>query len=366
MFAAAAVCISMEIAWCQHVPFAALPEEEVARLYQQARVTPGARQIGLSCAFFANVPVLTMAGGINIADGSVEAREFAASIYGLRRGDFTFMSAFDRGMFFDLFGIPSKPVTIYHREASRGELLSDAEEIVRRDLVAALDQGQFASLRVLGEFGGPHNVLLLACRGDTFFYHDPRTGRITASPAAEMASKILSVSKSRSTTKKRYFSSYHLVSIPAPLRVNPKPLTLRDLAPKLEIEPSATQMEFITLKLSPTGEAKDASGSFPQIHFVTPGSGRSAIRKDLPVTGLNGIFNLSKLALNSHKSGARGILPVWILEGGPLVMIGYGQGDGRGLVFSDGKRKFSLGMDEALRQFKERGCFFGYVRVSGG
>ena len=364
LLAALLLCLSADDAFGEEIPFASLKKEEVDRLYQQARVTPGARQVGLSCAFFANVPALTMAGGINIADGSVESREFAASIYGLSRGDFTFMSAFDRGLFFDLFGIDAKPVKVYHREASRGELLADAEQIVRRDLAAALDQGQFASLRVIGEFGGAHNVLLIARRGGTFYFHDPRTGRITASPAAEMASKILSVSKQKSAAKKRYFTSYHLVSIPAPGRVNPIPSKVAELPGKLEAELSANQMGLIAGKLSPAGDGKEVPASFPQLRFVTSGSGRSAIRADLPVTGLNGVFNLSKLAINSYSSGAREILPVWLMEEGPLVATGYTGEGGRGLVFSDGKREIRLRLEDALKQFKGRGCFFGYIEIA--
>ncbi|QTN33494.1 hypothetical protein HZ994_14625 [Akkermansiaceae bacterium] len=349
------------VAPCGHVPFAPLSEVDVARLYQQARVTPGARQIGLSCAFFANVPVLTMAGGINIADGSLESREFNSRIYALRHGDPTFMSAFDRGMFFDLFGIPSKPVTIYHREATRGELLADAEQIARRDLASALDAGQFASLRVIGDFGGPHNVLLLAHRAGTFHCHDPRTGKVKAWPAAEMASKILGVSKKGGVVKKRYFTSYHLISIPAPQALRPKVPGLEGLAEKLEIAPTSEQLAAISVILTPQGNGKDVVASFPGISLAVTGKGRSAISQELPAGGLYGVFNLSKLALNSYHIGARDILPVWMMAGGPMVFIGYTGGDVRTLVFTDGKRRMEMGLDEALVRFRERGCFFGYI-----
>jgi hypothetical protein len=82
---------------CEFTLFARLPAGEKKRLYEQARFTPGAKQVGFSCAFFANVPVLTIAGGIDIANGSVASKDFAASIYGLRRGDFSFMRAFNGG-----------------------------------------------------------------------------------------------------------------------------------------------------------------------------------------------------------------------------------------------------------------------------
>ena len=40
-------------------------------------------QIGVGCAFYANVPALTKVSGIQIVDGTEASRGFVASIYGL-------------------------------------------------------------------------------------------------------------------------------------------------------------------------------------------------------------------------------------------------------------------------------------------
>lgn len=47
---------------------------------------PGAPQMGLGCAFYANVPALTKVSGIQIVDETATSKAFVASIYGLRRG----------------------------------------------------------------------------------------------------------------------------------------------------------------------------------------------------------------------------------------------------------------------------------------
>ena len=362
ILSAALLCPLVEIALGEEAPFEALNEEEMRQIYQQARLTPSAQQIGLSCAFFANVPVLTIAGRINIADRSGEALGFISSIYALRRGDDTLMSAFDRGMFFALFGISAKPHKIYHREATRGELLADAEILVRRELAGALDKGQFVSLRVVGEFGGAHNVLLLARRGETFYIHNPLWGKTAGIPVEELASLILCVSKARSTETKRYFTSFHTVSIPAPKEVR-KPLVLRDLAVDLEIALSEGQKELIAEKLVASPEGDGVHDRFPHLRFATTSTGQSLIHKDLAVGSLEGVYNLTKLAVNSYSIGAREVLPVLMMKDGPLVAIGYTQRDKPGWIFTDGRNKVEMGFLETLTEFKESGSLFGYIEV---
>jgi hypothetical protein len=360
------LCAALNRAICEDFPPVSLSDADKALIYQQAKLTPGARQIGLSCAFYANVPLLTMASGVNIADGSVASKDFVSSIYGLRRGDFKFMSAFDRDMFFKLFHIPSKRVDVYYRDASRGELLSDAEETVTRNLAAALDQGQFVSLRVLGDFGGPHNVLLLAHRSGTYYHLDPRTGRVVKSPSAELASKILTVSKARSKTKRRYYSSYHLVALPAPVRASGDFQTPLDFPKELEIALTPEQKSSISASLARAEDGVGVSGSFPNIGFATTKDGsKSVIKKDLGVFDLRGVYNLSKLALNSHKSGKRDVLPVWLLDGKPRVMIGYAEGAETKLILSDGNSRAVMALADALGRFRQSGCFLGYVSLSG-
>lgn len=329
-------------------------------LYEQAKLTPSARQVGLGCAFYANVPLLTMASGVNIADGSVASREFVSRIYGLRKGDFQFTSAFDREMFFQLFHIPAKIVNVYYREASRTELLADAEEMVLRDLIAALDNGCFVSARVLGEFGGPHNVLLLAHRAGKFYHHEPRTGRIVASTSAELASKILTVSKARSKLKKRYFSSYHLVTLPAPDEVSADFRTPADFPKELAIALTAQWESLITASLVRTENVEGITTTFPKIDFATKGN-KSMIDMNLDVADLYGVYSISKLALNSHHSGKRGSLPIWLVDGAPLALIGYAEGDGIRLTFSDGKNRITMTLADALGKFRKSGCYFGYM-----
>ena len=358
------------ILWCAMLHVAAgeifspapLSKAEKVALYQQARVTPGARQIGVSCAFYANVPLVTMLSGVNIADGSPASKDFVASIYGLRKGEFSFLSAFDREMFFKLFHISSKGVKVYYREAPRGELLADAEALVTHHLANALDDGQFVSLRILGDFGGPHNVLLLARRAGTFYYHDPRSGRIVASPSAVLASKILTVSKARSKTAKRYFSSYHLVAIPPPLEINEAFQTPAEFPKSMEIALTEDQKIKIAGFLTRESDMKGVAASFPGVDFATKGkNSESVIEKDLSGIRLIGVYNLTKLGLNSYHTGRRMLLPVWLLDGTPVVVTGYTNEDKAGITVFDGARSRSISLDLALKQFERSGNFFGYV-----
>jgi hypothetical protein len=350
---------------CAEFPAVPLDEAERSALYQQAKVTPGARQVGLGCAFYANVPLLTMVSGVNIADGSAASREFVSRIYGLRKGDFRFTSAFDREMFFKLFHIPAKKVNVYYREATRGELLADAEETVLRDLAAALERGCFVSLRVLGEFGGPHNVLLLAHRNGKFYHHEPRTGRIVESVPAELASRILTVSKARSKLKKRYFSSWHLVALPAPDAVIADPRTPADFPKEIEISLTPERENLIAASLARADGAEGVTTLFPKIDFATKGK-KSLIDRDLDVAGLYGVYSISKLALNSHHSGKRESLPVWLVDGAPLALIGYAEGDQIRLTFFDGKKRSTMSLAEALGRFRKSGCYFGYMVLPQG
>jgi hypothetical protein len=352
------------LAVCEEFPANPLTDKQKASIYEQAKLSPGARQMGLGCAFFANVPLLTMVSGVNIADGSVASREFISRIYGLRNGDFQFASAFDREMFFKLFHIPSKRVDVYYRAASRAELLVDAEEIVNRDLMAALDRGSFVSLRFLGEFGGPHNVLLIAYRAGKYYYHEPRTGRIVESAPAELASKILTISKVRSKTKTRYFSSYHLVALPVPAKPNRDFTTPLDFPRELALELTGKEERLIATMLTRADDGSGITSSFPEIDFATKRKGDvSHIDNDLDVASLYGVYSISKLALHSHHSGKRDSLPVWLMDGEPLAMIAYADGSEARLTFFDGKNRSVFSLTDALVAFKKSGCYLGYLAL---
>lgn len=341
-----------------------LTADEARTLYQQARVTPGASQIGLSCAFFANVPLLTMSSGINIADGSEEARKFIADIYGLRDGDFKFTSAFDREMFFRIFAIHAKSVSHYYREASRDELLVDAKRLLTTDINQALDQGMFVSLRIKGTYGTPHNVLLLAYRGENYYCHDPIIGNILTLQVDELSSRMLGVSKAKSKETKRYFTAYHLVALPAPAAVDKNYLSVRKLAVDQEIPLSDAQRKHLAAVLRKVEDKDGVVASFPEVSFaVFEKTGESMISGNLPVERMHGVCNLTKFSVSSHALGKRDVLPVWLIDGVPLVATGYIGGENPKVIFSDGKQQTVIPSAEALVKFKQSGCFFGHVRM---
>ncbi|MES2982929.1 MAG: hypothetical protein V4727_11495 [Verrucomicrobiota bacterium] len=349
----------------ENFPTEPLTAEESSRLYRQARVTPGARQIGFSCAFFANVPLVTMSSGINIADGSAASEKFISSIYGLRRGDFDFMRAYDREIFFQIFSIPANGVKVYYRDASRGELLVDAKSTVTQDLAVALDKGMFVSLRIMGSLGVPHNVLLLAYRKDLYYYHDPRTGSIVSIRVEELASKILCVSKVQDEETNRYFSSYHLVSLPAPSRVTQNFLKIENLAKEQEINLTLLQLTAISKKLEKVAGETGVSNSYPEIHFaILKKTGKSVISEDLEVDRMKGVFNLTKLAVSSYGLGTRDVLPVWLVDGVPLVAMGYSESENSKVIFTNGIHRTEMSCDDALKKFKQSGCFLGYVKLA--
>ena len=113
------------------------------QFYDRARALPGARQVGPSCGFFANVPALTAVSGINIADGSAVSEAFISSVYGLRAGDFEMRGSFGKELFFELFGMKSEGVKIYHESQKMSALVGDAERLGVEVLEKALREGKF-------------------------------------------------------------------------------------------------------------------------------------------------------------------------------------------------------------------------------
>jgi hypothetical protein len=190
---------------------------------------PGAPQIGVGCAFYANVPALTRVSGIQIVDDTAASRSLISSIYGLRRGDFEFRRAFDKEVFFELFGIPSKGERRDYADLPRVELLVEAEHLITGVFEPALERGDFISLRARGTYGGPHNVLLLGRAGGKYQIHDPLTGAMRTMGRPELARNILSESKQGTKVKKRYFSSYHLVSVSGTPGLKGNPLRIAQL-----------------------------------------------------------------------------------------------------------------------------------------
>ncbi len=349
--------------------------------HEHAKALPGARQAGVACAFYANVPALTFVSGINVVDESRDSRAFITGVYGLRRGDFLMRSAFDKEIFFELFGIPSKEVKIYYEDLDRKTLLKQAESLVTGELQGALDRGQFASLRVYGELGMPHNVLLLAHGNGFYHFHDPTTGTIRRATAAGLAARMLTESKrGASKIKKRYFSSYHLVSLGDAVPTDKKPLRLDQLPESLEIRLGESQRAHLSKCFKPVVErAAGESGveswmkAFPRIDFaaVTRKTGDtikvvSVIDPQLKGRDLRGLAHIAKLSLNSYQIGARELLPVWMIGGKPVAVTGYAQPAGKGeagVTVFDGETLRVMPMTDAFDAVIAAGSLVGHVRV---
>jgi len=351
------------------------------KLHEHAKALPGARQAGVGCAFYANVPALTFVSGIHVVDETPGSRAFVTGIYGLRRGDFLMRRAFDKEIFFELFAIPSKGVKIYYDDLDRKTLLKQAEQLVTGAFEAALDRGQFISLRVYGELGMPHNVLLLAHRNGRYHFHDPTTGMVRATGAAGLAARILTESKlNGSAVKKRYFSSYHLVSLGEAVPTDKKPLRLDQLPEALEIRLGDSQRGHLSKCFKPAVElTAGESGvetwmkAFPRIDFaaVTQKTGNSmkvvsVIDPKLKGRDLRGLAHIVKLSLNSYQIGARELLPVWMIGGKPVAVTGYAQPAGEGeasVTIFDGETSRVMPMTEAFDAVQASGSVIGYVGV---
>jgi hypothetical protein len=351
------------------------------KLHEHAKALPGARQAGVGCAFYANVPALTFVSGIHVVDETPDSRAFVTGIYGLRRGDFLMRRAFDKEIFFELFAIPSKGVKIYYDDLDRKVLLKQAEQLVTGTFEAALDRGQFISLRVYGELGMPHNVLLLAHRNGRYHFHDPTTGTVRVTGAAGLAARILTESKlNGAAVRKRYFSSYHLVSLGEAVPSDKRPLRLDQLPESLEIRMGDSQRAHLAKCLKPAvALAEGESGvetwmkAFPKIDFatVTRKAGDtmkavSVIDPELKGRDLRGLAHIAKLALNSYQIGARELLPVWRVGGKPVAVTGYAQPAGEGeasVTLFDGETSRVMPMTEALDAVHAAGSLVGHVGV---
>jgi hypothetical protein len=361
-----------------------LPAVEARQSQRHALALPGARQTGVGCAFYANVPALTVVSGIHVVDETRDSRAFVTGVYGLRRGDFLMRRAFDKEIFFELFGIGSKEVTLYYEDLDRRTLLRQAEGLVTGDLKAALDRGQFASLRVYGELGMPHNVLLMAHGNGFYHFHDPTTGTIRRATAAGLAARMLTESKKRQgKLKKRYFSSYHLVSLGDATPTGKVPLRLDQLPGSLELKLDEAQRARIAKLLVPAVAdlAADASPekrmkAFPGIDLaaISKKEGKvlklvSVIDPELEGRDLRGLAHIAKLSLNSYQIGARELLPVWFIDGKPVLVAGYAQPEGEEestVTLFDGSKSRVVPLTEALTAVRASGSLVGHVEVPRG
>jgi hypothetical protein len=341
---------------------------------------PGAPQIGVGCAFYANVPALTKVCGIQIVDETAASRGFVASIYGLRRGDFEFRRAFDKDVFFQLFGIASESQRRDYADLPKVDLLVEAERLITEVFKPALDQGNFISLRARGVYGGPHNVLLLGHAGGKYQIHDPLTGAMRTLGRTELARTILSESKQGTKVKKRYFSAYHLVTVRGSPGFKGNPLRLAQLPEFLSLRFTDPQREalgakLLTERIPDSSDVEQIAKLVPAIDFAvitkTTKSERrvvSAIDREIPAKSLHGVVNLAKLSLNSYQIGARDLLPVWWIDGRPCVITGYAKawepgGEATVTWFNTQEQFHTIRLSAALEKLKASGSLIGHVEM---
>jgi hypothetical protein len=375
-----AVWIALVTAVQSQLP-AVLPVGEARQFHRAVLTLPGARQTGVGCAFYANVPALTLVSGIHVVDETRDSRAFVTGVYGLRRGDFLMRRAFDKEIFFELFGIGSKEETLYYEDLDRRTLLKQAEGLVTGELKAALDRGQFASLRVYGELGMPHNVLLMAHGNGFYHFHDPTTGTVRRATAAGLAARMLTESKKGDgKLKKRYFSSYHLVTLGDARPAGKMPLRLDQLPGSLELKLDEQQRARIAKLLQPSvadlaadATAEERMKAFPGVDLaaVSKPEGKmmklvSVIDPELEGRDLRGLAHIAKLSLNSYQIGARELLPVWFVDGRPCVVAGYAQPEGEKestVTLFDGSKSRVVPLTEALTAVRASGSLVGHVEV---
>lgn len=305
---------------------------------------PCASQVGPSCAFYGNIPALTLHTGIDISAST----EFIRPIYGLHRGDFQFQRSFHKSKFYELFSIPYTSTEVVHPALPKQQLLREVEKMIAQTFDPGLQKGQMFSLRSIGVFGGPHNTLLLARTGETYQVHDPFPGVIRTFTRAELAAKILiASSKTRHDPQPRYVTHYLTIAAsPAPVKAVK---TLKDLPNTLTITLTASQRLCIQQGLRSQGPQPDNDDitslvkSYPALDFaVIPASGNketytSAIAANLKQEQRFGLIRLAQFHLNVWKLGHRNNLSVLFLNGKPQAFVGYRKSDlGLILAFDNG------------------------------
>ncbi len=160
------------------------------------------KQTGPSCAFFANVPALALATGLDVSS----SKTFTSAVYGLRRGDFKFERSFDKRIFCELFALPWEASTVQHPDMARNDLLFYAQEVIRKNIDPGLEKGWVYSLRVNGLHGGPHNVLLMSKSDGKYVVHNPGPGKMRRLTIDQLADKLLVRSSQRRTASSLFTS----------------------------------------------------------------------------------------------------------------------------------------------------------------
>lgn len=332
-------------------------------------------QVGPSCGFFANVPAVTLATGIDIST----SKPFVRSVYGLRRGDFRFQRSFDKRIFCELFSLPYEVQKIEHPPASTDRLMPAVREFITGTFHEGLAEGRVYSLRIRGVFGGPHNGLLVARDGDRYILHNPFPGSIQSLTLDQLA-KLMLVRSTTGENRDREVYVTHYLSVTLPPPVPGKALPMGKLPASLKAKLSAAQRERIAGLLGP-GRVRDKPAdlvalleAYPELDFaVLPAEGskrppRNVIGKDLAADELEGVLNLAKFTLNTWHLKRRPLLPVVFMDGRPWVLVSYRAPDGAKadaptLVFDDGAEVRWLTPDAALERIKADGAIYATLPV---
>ncbi|BCX47828.1 hypothetical protein HAHE_17360 [Haloferula helveola] len=335
---------------------------------------PVAKQTGPSCGFFANVPAVTLATGIDMTG----SKPFVSSIYGLRRGDFRYQRSFDKRMFFELFSLPYETAEIEHPPAPVDSLLPAVRKIIKDTFHQGLDDGNVYSLRIRGVFEGPHNGLLMGREDDRYLLHDPYPGVIRKPTLDELATLMLVRSTSKKNRGKKIYVTHYL-TVPLSERAAGLPSPIRSLPGTLEARLSANQRSQLAeaLNTERLGERKpelaNCIDAFPDLDFAAvpgtkEGTVRSVIGRDVKASELGGVLHLAKFTLNTWHLKRRPLLPVVMMDGRPWALTRYLATDADRpktptLEFDNGRERMWLTAPEALQQIRKSGGIYATVKV---
>jgi hypothetical protein len=136
------------------------------------------------------------------------------------------------------------------------------------------------------------------------------------------------------------------------------------LANDQEIKLAETQRNYLSTVLKKVEGKDGVAASFPSVRFaVFDDIGKSVISDELPPEKMQGVCNLTKFSVSSYALGKRDMLPVWLIDGMPLVATGYVGGENPKVIFFDGNQRIVMTCGDALGKFKQSGCYFGHVRL---
>jgi len=343
----------------------------LVRATAQDEIRP-APQIGPSCAFFGNIPALTLQTGVDISN----ATEFIRPIYGLHRGDFRFGSSFDKFKFFELFAILYTRTEIKHPALARKELLPAVESMISTRIDPALDKGRIFSLRCVGAFGGPHNVLLLGKQGGKYRIHDSYPGTFRLYDRKALAEILLvRSSATKHLPKPRYVT--HLVELTIPNKKWDELLTPGKLPATLEVVLTPNQRRQLAMAFrSADPPLADKSLTARIHHFQSLDFAalpprkkdkphRNIVNDQLEPKQLLGLVRLSQFTLSVWNLGRRDLLPVLFLDGKPQVLRSYRK-DASGktsLLFDDGTFTVEYDLLDAMKRVKKDGSMFATVSI---